>query len=244
MLLTEFDSQVSANPELPPPPVQQKEKKESEMSPEELIASIQESARKAAEKLRSYRGVPRYSYLSRDPAESDSTNSSQLILHTLCTGDIAFSSKAISLKHLEAAYANKKIAQPLVTGNIEALTATETSNQLTTEEEKKMAETGEEANEANFEVTTNNKETLEEVKNVKKTPLDEMKIREDEIAELRNKLIPTIYDDDDGLNYALSISRFTRNVDNNRLIPIVLNKLTMGKHRKALENFNKLLLLN
>ncbi len=252
-------------PQLPPPPlpVETREKRESEMTTEEMVASIQASARKAAENLRRYRGVPRLSYLSEyTPGdafpESGVCDGSVVVLNTLCTGDVPASSKPISLKHLASTCTLKEIARPLVTdpstseeGADKDISAEQqTTKELQTEEaeEKTNSKPATESTEK-LEKSKNEEEEEEEKEDslVKKVAL-EIKAKEKKIEELRRKLIPAVYEDDDGLNYALSISRFTRDIDehsaSNRIIPLALNKLTTGKHRKSLDTFNKLLLLN
>ncbi|KAH9403795.1 Bromodomain containing protein 7 [Tyrophagus putrescentiae] len=238
----------------PPPalPVEAKEKRESEMTTEEMVASIQASARKAAENLRRYRGVPRLSYLSENPniafSKSGVCDGSVVVLNTLCTGDVPASSKPISLKHLAPLVTDPSTSEEGADKNISA--EQQTTKELQTEEaeEKTNSKPATESTEK-LEKSKNEEEEEEEKEDslVKKIAL-EIKAKEKKIEELRRKLIPAVYEDDDGLNYALSISRFTRDIDehsaSNRIIPLALNKLTTGKHRKSLDTFNKLLLLN
>lgn len=207
------------------------------MTAEELVKSIQESARKASETLRNSRKrPPAYSVLKQDP------RSGTVMLHTLNTGDIAASSKPTFIPTTTCS-TNEKTAN--LVGDL-------LSDYTNVEKKRKEGERKEAETKSMFASEGNNYTASQKVANSSMSsnmmmPADSssdlLTQKETEIERLRKKLIAT-YGDEVSLDYALSVAKFANGCEySENLFNTLMGVLTGNEHRNVFEQFYQLVKL-
>ncbi|KAH9399635.1 Bromodomain containing protein 7 [Tyrophagus putrescentiae] len=212
------------------------------MTAEELVASVKESARKAAERLQqSKRRPPAYSVLRQNSATGIVT------LQTLNTGDIAASSKQTFIKN---DIFNESMGS--FVGNL--LTTSDSSNDSKSKHGNIVeTEPAKPANQLDAILPILNKQTAfvpeTNLSNgVKTVPADSSTSdahskKELEIERLRKKLVAT-YGDEISLDYALSVAKFAKGCEySENLCNTLMGVLTANEHRNVFEQFYQLVKL-
>lgn len=212
------------------------------MTAEELVASVKESARKAAERLQqSKRRPPAYSVLRQNSATGIVT------LQTLNTGDIAASSKQTFIKN---DIFNESMGS--FVGNL--LTTSDSSNDSKSKHGNIVeTEPAKSANQLDAILPILNKQTAfvpeANLSNgVKTVPADSSTSdahskKELEIERLRKKLVAT-YGDEISLDYALSVAKFAKGCEySENLCNTLMGVLTANEHRNVFEQFYQLVKL-